>query len=322
MHPLIRIAWTGITIASVLGGCRFGEQNAMVDAGPATTDAPDAAEAPDAAGRDAGPAPKIEYGTMLTIPAGAFWMGCYDLPLEACRYIDENGVEIFICCGDRRLPRHFVTVPAFRIDQTEVTVGAYEKCVASGKCIPGRTYAGCNYSEKGRENHPINCAQFKEAKAFCAFAGKRMCTEAEWEYAARGSCAENGPDCERNMRVYPWGDEHASCAHAILREYFTTEGSGCGLESTAPVGSRPSGASPYGVLDMAGNAYEITADCWHDSFVGAPSDGSAWAEEDCVVEGVVKGGSFESGPIVAQSSNRSTGVWNETCCGFRCCSDP
>jgi formylglycine-generating enzyme required for sulfatase activity len=137
---------------------------------------------------------------------------------------------------------------AFGIDRTEVRVDEYAACVLSGACSRPGTRPDCNWSDANRGDHPINCVDWEQARNYCAWVGKRLPSEQEWERAARG---EDG-------RVFPWGDEPATCDLAVIES--GAEGRGCGHGSTWPVASLESGRSPYGLFDMAGNVVEWTSD--------------------------------------------------------------
>jgi formylglycine-generating enzyme required for sulfatase activity len=193
---------------------------------------------------------------MVAIPGGSFAMGSDSA--------DANANE---------KPAHVVTVTDFRIDRTEVTVKAYRACVDARRCSRPEAYLSaksdyrsfCNWGNPdSRDNHPINCIDFEQARSFCAWAGKRLPTEAEWEYAARGG----GED-----RTYPWGNTEpterhlnacgSECPPHLLASHFpagrSLYPSSDGWPETAPVASFPAGASKHGVLDMAGNVWEWTA---------------------------------------------------------------
>ncbi|RME42208.1 MAG: hypothetical protein D6795_21235, partial [Deltaproteobacteria bacterium] len=163
----------------------------------------------------------------VRIPPGCFDMGSYRG--EA----DEQ-------------PVRNVCLKAFYIDKTEVTVAQYQRCVEAGGCSSTLLHQSdwgsdeaCNWGKPGREDHPINCVDWFQAKQYCRWAGGRLPTEREWEYAARGEWGWE----------YPWGDTGADCDRAVMNDGED----GCGAYSTMPVGSKPAGASPFGVLDMAGN---------------------------------------------------------------------
>jgi len=163
---------------------------------------------------------------------------------------------------------------AYCIDRTEVTVAAYTQCVAAGGCsaalhtVNWKGYVGNNvkrYSgwcnQEDRPDHPINCVDWDQAAVYCTWKGKRLPTEAEWEYAARGG----------DGRAYPWGNDAPSakrlnaCDHecvAMQPGWSAMYDGNDGWETTAPVGSYPEGGSPFGALDMAGNVWEWTAD-WY-----------------------------------------------------------
>ena len=220
---------------------------------------------------------KSDCGTMVAVPGGGFQMGC--------------SVAAPADCDADEKPSHAVTVAAFSVDKLEVTVALWTRCVADGACTtPNPSSSGCNWGIAGRETHPINCVQKAQAVAFCQWAGKRLCTEAEWEMAALGS----------DGRIYPWGNQPATCALAVLDE----GGFGCGALTTSPVGSKPAGASPCGAMDMAGNVWEWVEDAYHDSYAGAPADGSAW-ELPAPSSSVARGGALSDKAPALRGSNRA-----------------
>jgi formylglycine-generating enzyme required for sulfatase activity len=181
-------------------------------------------------------------------------------------------------------PQIRVRLSAYCIDRTEVTVAAYRECVSAGICPSPPTtvnYPGynasdvqywsqhCNATRTDREDHPVNCVDWNHANTYCRWQGGRLPTEAEWEFAARGS----------DGRRYPWGNQAPDatrlnacgpeCQTAIRRsgrEQGVMFDQGDNFPSTSPVGSFPRGASPYGVMDMAGNVWEWTGDWYSDSY--------------------------------------------------------
>jgi eukaryotic-like serine/threonine-protein kinase len=161
---------------------------------------------------------------MIHIPAGKFLMGS-DMD-------DPN-----------QRPMRSVFLDTYWIDQTEVTNQQYSACVTDGGCrsLGPNAYVG----NTARGSHPVVYVTWSDALNFCQWAGKTLPTEAQWEKAARG---EDG-------RLYPWGD---SAPDPFRLNYNDDVG------STTPVGSYPAGASPFGVLDMAGNVWEWTSD-WYDA---------------------------------------------------------
>lgn len=163
------------------------------------------------------------YGDLVEIPAGQFSMGC-DEP-------DSN------LCGKAERGVRTIDLPAFAIDRTEVTQAAYARCIEAGVCTPP---AG-GFRPNENCTHPVVNVDWEQASQYCAWQNKRLPTEAEWEKAARG------PEGRR----YPWGDEAPDCERTNFES--------CGVR-VEPVASHPSGESPYGVLDLAGNVREWVFD--------------------------------------------------------------
>ena len=178
----------------------------------------------------------------VRIPGGSFRMG-------STKQSDEQ-------------PVHTVRVKTFELAKSEVTVAQYAACVEAGGCTEPETGGSCNWKQAGREDHPVNCVDWSQARAFSKWAGGRLPTEAEWEYAARSG----GKD-----QRYPWGNDEASCSRAVMDD----GGNGCGREATWPVCKKSSGNSAQGVCDLAGNVWEWVEDVYADSYRDAPTDGSA-----------------------------------------------
>ncbi len=151
-----------------------------------------------------------------------------------------------------------VTVDRFALGKTEVTVEAYQKCLAANKCsdkqLNGQHWQGmeftkseeCNWGQPGREKYPLNCVTFEQAENYCKYLGGRLPIQNEWQLAAGGG----------KQAKYPWGEKAADCSLAVI---YSPKGPGCGSYLTSPVGSRPQGASAQGVLDLVGNVSEWTA---------------------------------------------------------------
>jgi formylglycine-generating enzyme required for sulfatase activity len=189
-------------------------------------------------------------------------------------------------------PVHTVRVSGFKMMKSEVTVGQYRKCVDAGACTAPDTGGSCD-GDSGREDHPVNCVDWHQAQAFAVWAGGRLPTEAEWEYAARSG---------GQSWTYPWGNESATCSRAVMKEGTT----GCGQERTWPVCSKPEGNSTQGVCDLSGNVWEWVQDTYQETYKGAPGDGTAW--ETGASDRVVRGGSWlGSGSYLPASRRRGSG---------------
>ncbi|MEQ1570013.1 MAG: formylglycine-generating enzyme family protein [Myxococcota bacterium] len=209
--------------------------------------------------------------TWIPIEGGAFQMGSDGLGKDAA---DEA-------------PRHEVHVAGFELMQSEVTVGQYDACVAAGACKPLRADAAPMCRDLG-PTRPRGCLDWHMAGQVCEWLGGRLPTEAEWEYAARS----RGED-----RTYPWGQAEPSCSLAVLGY---AENDPCGEGGPALPCSRPAGNTAQGVCDMAGNLYEWVRDPYHNSYEGAPADGSVW--KGSVEFRVLRGGGLNSDEVVSTTN--------------------
>ncbi len=199
------------------------------------------------------------------IPAGELEMGCNDGELDGTCQINEQ-------------PRHTVTLTAYCLEVTEVSVEAYRACKAAGVCTgtptPTDDNEYCNWSASpgSREAHPINGITWSESTEYCqSWLGGDLPTEAQWEKGARGGSGDT--------RKYPWGaSPEPDCTRCNFDENGSAVGYGCNTTTppyTWEVGhlTGPAGDSPYGLKDMTGNVLEWVQDWYRSDFYSSCPSG-------------------------------------------------
>jgi formylglycine-generating enzyme len=194
-------------------------------------------------------------------------------------------------------PPHRERVPGVWMSRTEITVAEYGRCVARGRCAPAGFEAGTARFQ--RPSFPVTLVTFDDARRYCAYRGGRLPSEAEFERAARGAA----------RRVYPWGMTfHGRLANHGRLGVDATD-SNDGFAELAPVGSFPGGATPEGILDLAGNVAEWTRDVYSPGYGAPPTS-----------ERAVRGGHFESAAPFLRGAARSSRPpeTREPSLGFRC----
>ena len=227
---------------------------------------------------------------MVVVPAGSFTMGSPP---------DEEGRL------DREGPQRQVTIARpFAVGKFEVTFDEWDACVSAGTCTSNKSPSDQGW---GRGKRPVINVSWDDITAeylpwLSRKTGKtyRLLTEAEWEYAARGVTSASTPS-----KSYWWGDK-ASHEYANYGKDQCCAGHKEGIdqwENTAPVGQFP--ANPFGLHDMHGNVWEWVEDCWHGSYEGAPTDGSAWITLCSETSRVLRGGSWNDGPRGVRSAYRT-----------------
>ncbi len=215
-------------------------------------------------------------------------------------------------------PVHRVIVRAFSMLKTEVTTAQYLACVKAGVCRPPnwdergsvynlRTGTNKHYHGFAGASQPVVGVAWKDARTFCGWAGGRLPSAAEWEYAARSG----GRDWK-----YPWGNSAATCARAVMKQ----GGKGCGRKKTWPVCSKPAGNTHQGLCDMAGNVWEWVEDCWHKDYRGAPPISTAWTRNCSNSKRAGRSGSFVNPTRGLRATFRNRGAPGDrhNGLGFRC----
>ena len=210
------------------------------------------------------------------IPAGTFHMGGYD-----------------IRAAQDEFPAHEVTLDAYWIDQLEVTNAMYQLCVKGGQCTPPQSFSSQRrndyYENSEFKDYPVVYVAWIQAKAYCEWAGRRLPTEAEWERAGRGD----------DFRTFPWGEDKPDERFANFNFI---------VKDTSRVGSYSLGASPFGVLDMAGNVAEWTNDIYSPTFYASAAEmfNPVGPVSSSSLKRVVRGGSLGDAEINIRVSKRSS----------------
>jgi formylglycine-generating enzyme required for sulfatase activity len=232
------------------------------------------------------PAPTEEFVTQrissvdgmpqVYIPAGTFRMGGLDVRR-----------------APNEIPEHDVTLDAFWMDQLEVTNAMYGLCVNSGECVPPQALKSQRrpdyFGSPEFNDYPVVYVTWGQAKAYCEWAGRRLPTEAEWERAGRGD----------DFRTFPWGENKAD---GLLANFNMLVG------DTSRVGTYPAGASPYGILDMAGNVAEWVNDFYSFDYSGLLQNtlNPTGPQTSSSLNRVVRGGSLGDAEINIRVSKRSS----------------
>ena len=210
---------------------------------------------------------------MAVVPAGSFMMGSPD---------SYEG---------RGTPVHRVTISEpFAVGKNEVTFREWDACVSEGGCSHRPDDEGW-----GRGDRPVIDVNWNDAQEYVVWLSRRsgepyrLLSESEWEYVARAGTT---------------GPYHFGSMISTGQANYDND-----LERTAPVGSYP--ANGFGLHDVHGNVMEWVEDCRHDSYNGAPSDGSAWTSGGDCDWRVLRGGSWNSGPRLLRSADRGNG-WAES----------
>jgi formylglycine-generating enzyme required for sulfatase activity/class 3 adenylate cyclase len=200
---------------------------------------------------------------MVSIPGSTFAMGSDDDPSEK--------------------PIHRVTIKPFAISKFPVTVREWNACVAA---------TSCTYVPTGKDDAPVANLSWVDAKQFVEWLSKvtqkpfRLPSEAEWEYAARGG----------TRTKFWWGDQ-------LQADMANCKGCNEPYNTSQPLLVGSFKPNPFGLYDMGGNVDQWVADCWHKNYQGAPSDGSAWDDNNCLSH-VIRSGSWKNDPSYVRPSNR------------------
>jgi serine/threonine-protein kinase len=250
---------------------------------------------------------------MRLVPGGPFIMGSTPGQVEQAIALCRRNPDGDSCAQTdfaSEMPQREVLISPFYMDVTEVTNSQYRTCATAGVCQPPREGSGtyrrdAYYDRPEFDAYPVVWITWFDARDYCAWAGKRLPTEAEWEKGARG---EDG-------RIFPWGNLFSS-------DRANTQDRG--RESIEPAGRYRSGASPYDLLDMAGNVWEYVAD-WHDPnyYFNGPDQDPTGPNSSPSGQRVLRSGSYANYQHYARVANRGAVTPDSSTQfrGFRCVMD-
>jgi formylglycine-generating enzyme required for sulfatase activity len=251
---------------------------------------------------------------MVMLPAGSFTMGSPET--EADRLPEEGPQHVVTIRVPFAVGRLHVTVDQFTAFAKETGRDADPKCWTYERGTfeerAERSWRNPGFAQGG--SHPAVCLSWNDAKAYADWLAKktgkpyRLMSEAEWEYAARGRTTPGA-----YPRFWFGDDDRTACRYANSADQKLRDAGlpkdwafgACndGFAYTAPAGRYEPNA--FGLSDIAGNAWQWTADCWHDTYEGAPADGSAWTDGSCSGGHVVRGGSWYTSPKFLRSAHRT-----------------
>lgn len=237
---------------------------------------------------------------MLIVPAGQFEMG----DLQNTGHPDEKPVRSVTIEKNFSIGKYEVTLGEYRafVRATNHDSGTACEILTNGEYVIEEGFNWQNPGFRQAQNHPVTCIKYSDAQAYTAWLSLktgftyRLPSEAEWEYAARAG----------SVTDYPWGNR-ASHDRANFGADKGSAGYVGGKDrwrNTAPVGSFA--ANAFGLLDMHGNIWELTQDCWNETYSGAPNDGSAMLTGDCSIH-LMRGGAWDYDPGHVRSSVRVYG---------------
>jgi formylglycine-generating enzyme required for sulfatase activity len=300
-HPRALVLWAaaafGVIALVALGargvgtGADEASASADVTAGPRARPTPEPGLQPGTARTN--PRDGLEY---VWVPEGRFEMGC------------TPGDPL---CDPKQLPSKPITLArGFWLSRTEATVDAWRRYAeGTGGGMPPAPSFNRGW-EKGR--HPVVNVAWRDAREFCAWAGGRLPTEAEWEWAARGG---------RSDAFHPWGNENPVCTPGAPNGARFDDDGACSIRGTERVGAY--GRNGFGIHDMSGNVWEWTEDAWTEDFDATPSDGGPATREQAARR-VIRGGSWVNEARYMRVSIRSRwyeGGGSRDFIGVRCVLD-